>query len=223
MSARVQRLRLTYARGLPQRYVGHLDMLRFWERALRRARLPVAYSEGFTPHPQIALGPPLGVGMTGRAELIDVFLHTRVPVDEARALIAAQMPAGVTIEGAKEVDLAAPALQAQVNAAEYRFLLTEGADLDAVVERIAYLLASSSLPWEHQRDKETRRYDLRPLVLTLALDRDAEDGAAIQARLRAEERATARPDQVALALGVAENVRLIERTALILAAAASTR
>ena len=223
MSARVQRLRLTYARGLPQRYVSHLDMLRFWERALRRAHLPVAYSEGFTPHPQIALGPPLGVGMTGRAELIDIFLHTPIAPGEARERVAAQMPAGVTIASAEEIEMAAPALQAQVRAAEYRFLLAAHADLGAVDDRIAAFLASSSVPWEHQRDKETRRYDLRPLVLTLALDREDNGGPAVLARLRAEEGATARPDQVALALGIADEVRLIERAALILAAATPAR
>lgn len=223
MSARVQRLRLTYARGLPQRYVSHLDMLRFWERALRRAHLPVAYSEGFTPHPQIALGPPLGVGMTGRAELIDIFLHTPVAPDEVRDRVAAQMPEGVTIASSEEVPLAAPALQAQVRATEYRFLLTADADLAGVEERIAGFLASSSVPWEHQRDKETRRYDLRPLVLSLVLQRGAADGPAVIARLRAEEGATARPDQVALALGIADRVHLIERSALILASATTAR
>jgi radical SAM-linked protein len=225
MSAKVQRLRLTYARGLPQRYVSHLDMMRFWERALRRAQLPIAYSEGFSPHAQITLGPPLGVGMTGRAEMLDLFLHTPVPATEARERIQAQLPAGVEISSAEEVELGAPSLQASLRAIDYRFYLNETADLDAIVERIAFFLASSSVPWEHQRDKETRRYDLRPLVLTLNLEREDEAGAeaVVAARLRAEESGTARPDQVALALGIADEVRLIERAALIVATPAPSR
>ena len=223
MSAKVQRLRLTYARGLPQRYVSHLDMMRFWERALRRAQLPISYSEGFSPHAQITLGPPLGVGMTGRAEMLDIFLHTPLPPADARARIQAQLPVGVEINAAAEIEPGAPSLQAQLRAIDYRFYLDDAADLDAIVERIAFFLASSSVPWEHQRDKETRRYDLRPLVLALSLDRDGADGPVLEARLRAEESGTARPDQVALALDIAAHVRLIERAALIVASPAGTR
>jgi len=223
MSAKVQRLRITYARGLPQRYVSHLDMIRFWERALRRARLPVAYSEGFTPHPQIALGPPLGLGMTGRAELLDVFLSERVLPDAAAAQLREQMPQGIEIVALEEVPLEGPALQALVRAADYRMYLRPDADLDAVFERIAFFLASTTVPWEHQREKEIRRYDLRPLVLTLLLDRDAETGPAVLARLRAEEGATARPDQVARALEIADDVTLIERVGIVLATPAAPR
>src|SRR6059058_4355063 len=98
MSARVQRLRVRYARGPEVRYVSHLDMMRFWERALRRAHVPVAYSEGFTPHPQINLGAPLSVGMTSRAELLDVFLARPMAADELRRALEAQMPAGMQID-----------------------------------------------------------------------------------------------------------------------------
>ena len=56
------------------KYITHLDMMRFWERALRRADVPLAYSEGFSPHAQISLAAPLAVGTTSEAELMDVFL-----------------------------------------------------------------------------------------------------------------------------------------------------
>ncbi|MFN8557816.1 MAG: TIGR03936 family radical SAM-associated protein [Dehalococcoidia bacterium] len=52
----LQRLRVTFSRGEPLRFISHLDLMRFWERALRRAGLVIAYSEGFSPHPRIALG-----------------------------------------------------------------------------------------------------------------------------------------------------------------------
>ena len=58
---KVQRLRVTFTRGEQVKYITHLDLMRFWERALRRAEIPVAYSEGFSPHPQLALAAPLAV------------------------------------------------------------------------------------------------------------------------------------------------------------------
>ena len=74
MSAKLQRLRVTFTRGEEMKYITHLDLMRFWERALRRAELPVAYSEGFSPHAQIALAAPLPVGTTSDCELMDVFM-----------------------------------------------------------------------------------------------------------------------------------------------------
>lgn len=216
MSLKVQRLRASYARGPQLRFVSHLDMMRFWERALRRAHLPVSYSEGFTPHAQIALGAPLSVGMTGRAELLDVFLSEALPPHEFRTRLQAQLPVGLELRSVCEVPLSQPAIQAELRAAEYAIALRAGTDLDAAQAHIDTLLASASLPWEHRREKDTKRYDLRPLVLALRLERH--DGAGVVvARLRAEEGGTGRPDQVASALALADAVVGIERTALFLA------
>src|SRR5579883_1257909 len=118
MSAKVQRLRVQYARGRELQYVGHLDMLRFWERTLRRAHAPVAYSEGFTPHPQINLGAPLAVGQTGRAELIDVFLADAWPPERFRQALTPQLPPGLSITHVVSVPLEEPSLQSQLRAAE---------------------------------------------------------------------------------------------------------
>ncbi|MCL4464985.1 MAG: TIGR03936 family radical SAM-associated protein, partial [Chloroflexi bacterium] len=75
----VQRLRVSFSRGEAAKYVSHLDLARLWERALRRARLPVAYSAGFTPHARLAFAAPLAVGITASAELVDVYLSELVP------------------------------------------------------------------------------------------------------------------------------------------------
>jgi radical SAM-linked protein len=216
VSAKVQRLRVTYARGPQLRFVSHLDMMRFWERALRRAKLPVSYSEGFTPHAQIALGAPLSVGMTGRAELLDVFLHEVVSPEEFRGRLQQQVPAGVALQSVSELSLAWPAIQAQLRSAEYEIALRSEADVEAAAARIDALLASESFPWEHRREKDTKRYDLRPLVMDLRLERRGESSFMI-AHLRAEEAATGRPDQLAAALGLAHAVAAIERVRLVLA------
>ena len=60
----MQRLRATFSRGERTKYITHLDLMRFWERAFRRARVPIAHSEGFRPHPRFALAAPLPVGVT---------------------------------------------------------------------------------------------------------------------------------------------------------------
>src|SRR5262245_47349927 len=116
---KVQRIRITFGRGDDMKYVTHLDMMRFWERALRRADVPVAYSEGFSPHAQISLAAPLAVGVTSEAELMDVYLAEAMTTKELLATVSVQLPRGVSVVSAHEVGMALPSLQADVRFAEY--------------------------------------------------------------------------------------------------------
>jgi radical SAM-linked protein len=214
---KAQRLRVTFSRGAPLRFLSHLDLMRFWERALRRAGLVVAYSEGFSPHPQIALGAPLPLGTTGEAELMDVVLAESVDPDEFVGRLRLQLPAGVGVLRAQDVPFSLPSIQSQLRAADWRVTLAEGTDPERVREMVAGLLARASVPWEHQREKETKRFDLRPLVDWIRVVE--EPGAPVLVmRLRAEPGATGRPDQVCAALGLPPPARM-HRVALILDAA----
>ena len=211
---RVQRLRVTFARGEPLRFISHLDLQRFWERALRRAGVAVAYTEGFTPHPMIALGSPLPLGITGGAELLDVVLSERTDPEQFRIRLQDKLPDGVAISQVREAPLDAPSIQSQLCAAEFQLTLPPGADPDNVERSVAGLMAAESWPMEQQREKGVKRYDLRPLIEWLRLDRAA-DPPVLLMRLRAEPSATGRADQVASALGLSDAVR-IHRLGLIL-------
>lgn len=116
---KAQRVRITFARGDETKYITHLDLMRFWERALRRAEIPVAYSEGFSPHAQLSMAAPLAVGTTSEAELMDVYLAEAMPPAALMRQMSAQLPVGLSIVAAEEVGMALPALQADVRAAEY--------------------------------------------------------------------------------------------------------
>jgi radical SAM-linked protein len=216
MSVRAQRLRITYSRGSQVQYVGHLDMMRFWERVLRRSKAPISYSEGFSPHAQIAMIAPLSVGMTGRAELIDVFLAEPMQPGEFWDRLQACLPPGITIIAVEDVPLAEPSLQSQLRAVEYEITLLQELDIVGVERRIAALLAAESFPWVHRREKQSKEYDLRPLVQDLQLVR--RDGRYVLiARLKAEDSGTGRADQLAAALELSDGIAHAERTALLLA------
>ncbi len=210
---RVQRLRVTFGRGATLRYITHLDLMRFWERALRRARIELAYSEGFSPHPQISLAAPLSVGVTSRAEVMDVFLAKWVRPREFIIALSRQMPPGLHILSVEEVPLGLPSIQSQMAAAEYEAILPPDAALGAIERRVADFLARDSVPWQHMREREVRSYDLRPLVYALALRTDAPP-AVLWMRLRADNDASGRPDQVLAALDLPGLP--LERTALLL-------
>src|SRR5512137_2011434 len=117
------RIRLTFAKQGALRYTGHLDLHKIWERATRRANLPLAYSQGFHPQPKIQIAAALPLGFLGREEIVDIWLEaddTRLP-----SLVSIQpaAPPGLTILRVEQVDERGPALQTQVAAAEYEVTL----------------------------------------------------------------------------------------------------
>lgn len=209
--------------------------MRFWERALRRAELPVAYSEGFSPHAQLAMAAPLPVGTTSDAELMDVFMAESVAPKTLIQSLIPQLPEGLSIVSAEEVGMALPALQADVRFAEYevrvaatrceRAVETEGwaveagADVASVVDRF---LAAETIPWEHKREDEMKSYDIRAQVEEIAIAAREEDALRLTLRLKNDSSGSGRPEQVMLALGLPSPIR-IHRTKLILAGASPAR
>jgi radical SAM-linked protein len=217
---KIQRLRVTFSRGDELKYVTHLDMMRFWERALRRASVPVAYSEGFSPHAQIALAAPLAVGTTSDAELMDVFLSERMPPRGFVERVTPQLPPSVRIVRAEEAGLTLPSLQAELRAAEYEVDMQD-ADPARAEEAVRRFLAAETIPWQHKREDEVRSYDIRPLVFELA-SQPIEGGVRLQMLLRSDSGGSGRPEQVAAALGLPPPAR-IHRTRLVLASKSPVR
>lgn len=211
----MQRLRLKFGRGEELKFLSHLDLMRLWERALRRAGLPLAYSEGFTPHPRISLAAPLSVGVTSQAELMDVFLSRWVSPHSLVAQAKRQLPDGLDLLEAWPVGLNVPSLQSQVRFAEYKVEVDTGEGTQEVQAAIRSLLSVKELPWHHFRDTGARYYDLRALVDFLWLI-DCQDALCVLGmKLRCDARGTGRPEQVAKALGFSQRPKSIHRTNLI--------
>ena len=210
----MQRLRFTFARGDELKYVSHLDLARLWERALRRAGLPLAYSAGFTPHARISFALPLAVGVTGGAELVEVYFVEAVAPAEAQRRLAAQLPRGLSVLAVAEEDAAAPSLQARVRAADYVVGFPEGAP--GLVEAVGALLARDSVLYERQRGGAAKKLDLRPYVESLVVG-EVGGRPALTMRLRVDAAGAARPDEVLSALGLAGRPARIHRVGLHLA------
>ena len=217
---KAQRLRVTFTRGEDLKYITHLDLMRFWERALRRAGIPVAYSEGFSPHAQISLAAPLPVGTTSDGELMDVFLERPMAPADVMSGAAPQLPPAIEVRSAEEVGLALPSLQADVRFAEYDVdVAAEPADARAAVERF---LAAESVPWEHKRESETRSYDIRAFVADVTVSEAAPGVVRLRMRLRNDNSGSGRADQVVAALGFGAPLR-VHRTRLVLAGTSPAR
>jgi radical SAM-linked protein len=204
------RARITFSKTGALRYIGHLDLQTLWERAARRAGLPLAYSHGFHPQPKINFASPLPLGFSSRAEVLDMRLQSEVELGDLPRRLEAALPPGIRILGVLEVDEAAPALQTQVQAADYEVSLIEVADAAALEQAARRLMEATSLP----RTRRGKPYDLRPLIEELRVE-SAGGALKILMRLSAREAATGRPEEVLDELGIAAGHARIERSRLI--------
>jgi len=212
----MQRLRIRFCREEEVKFISHLDIMRLWQRALHRAGLPLAYSEGFSPHPKISLAAPLQVGVTSQAELMDVSCTKWVSPHFFTNAVNQQLPPGIKILQVYAIAPTMPSLQSQVSHSEYEVQIETEKDKPGVESALASLLAAKKLPWHHERDTGTRNYDLRALIDKLWLIDWHKGSCAIGMRLRCDNTGSGRPEQVAAALGFANHPKSIHRTKLIL-------
>lgn len=213
----VQRLHIRFAAEGPLKYVSHLDLMRVWERVCKRAGLPLATSHGFSPRPKIALAAPLAVGATSEAELLDLLLTARVDIGETMNDLSRELTPGLRILELREGPLKQSSLQSMLRAASYAVEVPDRRSPSEWRLAIDELLARDEIPWSHQRGKETKSYDLRPLILAIELGSVSDGVAALSMHLRNDERGAGRPEQVLLALGATEEPTRLHRTAIELA------
>lgn len=212
----MQRLRLRFGRGEEVKYIAHLDIVRFWERAFRRAGIPLAYSQGFTPHPRISLAAPLAVGITSEAELMDTWLNKWLPPQSFMMKVKSQLPRGFDIFDAWEPGLNAPSLQSCLISAEYYVELSTEKSKPEVEASLSSLLQTKELPWHHSRGSKMHFYDLRALIDDLWLVSYHGSLYVLGMRLRHDANGSGRPEQVVAALGFSQYPESIHRTKLIL-------
>lgn len=199
------RLQITFSKQGPLRYTGHLDLHRLWERAARRAELPLAYSQGFHPQPKMNLAAALPLGFSSRCEILDLKLEQEVPLAGLRERLNETLPAGIQVIDIEQVDERAPTLQTQVLSAAYEVRGIEAGFGSEVKRSIEAVLAAESI----LRTRRGKEYDLRPLIEELELVDDK-----IMMRLAAREGATGRPEEVLDALGIPFDETRIERIKL---------
>ncbi len=209
----MRRFRLTFTKGDEVRYVSHLDLMRTWERILRRARLKVAHTQGFNPRPRLVFAAPLPVAVTSDAELLDVVLDDDLSPEDFIERVRLALCPGVRLLAVEEVALDAPQVMASVLSADYAVDVT-GSDLDDLVKGF---LAREAVPYERTRKGQTKQADMRSSVLRLWVEGQGRLGM----RLRLDvEGAAVRPEEVVAALGGGVGVKRVHRTQLQLKEAA---
>jgi radical SAM-linked protein len=189
-----QRLRITFGKVGSQKYIGHLDLAKTWERILRRADLGLAYSQGYNARPRMQLAAALPLGVTSEGELLDIWLERPASIDGLAEHLMSVSPPGLPIHKIEEISLKSPPMQTLLESCTYLISPVEEIDIDDLRRRVRGLMTQTRLIRTH-RDKP---YDLRPLIYTM----DVNDEGQIRVEVVLSEQGTARTDELLDALGL---------------------
>lgn len=205
------RLRITFEKNESMRFTSHLDLHRAWERTVRRAGLPLAYSHGFNPRPKLNLASALPLGFTSDCELIDIWLESKMPVEDIKSALESAQPPGLKILDIEVIRLDAPKLQKQVQSSE--FLITILDFIPDLANKLKTLLEADSII----RTRRGKDYDLRNLIEDVSyLSTSDESHQQFSLLLKTQANATGRPDEVLAELDIPIQTAKIKRTQIFL-------
>lgn len=158
-------IRARFIRGEEVKYISHLDMMKMFERALRRSRIPIYYSQGFNPHPQIVFGLPLSVGVTSDAEYVDFELSDDMEPKQFVEALNKQMPEGLKLTEAK-VRTTKSNIMASISKATYEVLVTiaQNPEIEEVRENILTFLENKEIFIKKESKGKVRNVDIRPMI-----------------------------------------------------------
>ncbi len=160
--------RIGFTKETAVQYISHLDLLKLFQRAIRRAALPIAYSEGFNPHPKMSFASALKLGVTSEDEMLDLELTCEIDPLQLVDQLQEEMPVGIRIKRAEMIPDLAPSGMAVVNAAEYMITFCDASCnlkhiWDSLWERSEILVLRNTKHGD-------RWVNIRPLVFSGAIE-----------------------------------------------------
>ncbi len=170
------------------RFISHLDLQRFFQRAVNRTGLPIAWSQGFNPHPVMSFGSALALGWTSEYEVLDVKLSAPMGRKRTEEAVRAALPEDLPVYEARMVDDRHPAPMSLVRMSDYRVRL-EGEGAEAVLAQASAFMALEHVTAVKKTKSGEKEIDARPLVLDLK-----PTSGGFDARLMLTERDSIKPE-----------------------------
>jgi len=191
----IQRIRVRFQKRGELKAISHLDLMRSFERALRRTGMPLRMSEGFNPRPRISFPTPLGVGMEGLNEVMEFELADWVYPPEVERRLREQLPNGLEL---LSVSVADPGKSAQGKEATYEIAPAPELAKDPRLSEgsLKALLAREDIPVKRIRKGREKSVNVRPFVLDLT-----RRGEKVALRVKADSKGSTRPEEILGALG----------------------
>lgn len=160
------KIRFQFKRGEELKYIGHLDVMRLFERAFKRAGIPVTHSQGFNPRPHIVFAQPMPLGLSSDGEFADVELDIRYELDNFLEKLNAALPDGIKVVDARE-NTGNKNIMAIVEAARYRIDFNAPGNLD-IESIISNVLSRDRIIVLKKTKSGEREFDIRPLIYELS-------------------------------------------------------
>ncbi len=158
--------RLVYSKEGLIKFISHLDLIRLWQRAFRRAGLPIEMSQGFSPHPIISFGPPLPVGVAGCREMLDVSLLHRYDPDEIKMRLESNLPAGIAVQDVSPVGKRVASLCTEMDQATYEVVFEKRHEGE-LRTRVAAINAAQELIVSKKTKRGSGYRNIKPLIREL--------------------------------------------------------
>jgi radical SAM-linked protein len=192
--------RVRFTKTGRMRFLSHHDLMRLFERALRRTGLPLRMTEGYNPHPVIAFPTALGLGIESLDEILEFELTSWTSPKGIEKALGEQLPEGVTVASAEAFDRKQ---RSYVNFVEYQASCP--GQVEGIDARIRAFLALKECPVERVSDKGSKTVEIRQYVMALDAENDQ-----LYLRIRITDQGTAKPEEVLRSIGVKvdETVRL---------------
>jgi radical SAM-linked protein len=171
----VQRIRIKYAKRGPLRFTSHRDFARAFERAIRRAGVPIAYSQGFTPHPKISYASAAPTGVASEAEYLEIGLQSAVEPDALVEALDAALSPGLDILAAVVAPEGGPSLADRITTAHWSIELP-GVNRDTAAAAVQAFLDAPEVMVERMTKQGRRHFDARAAVVSIIVGSSAEPG-----------------------------------------------
>lgn len=140
-------------------YIGHLDLKAVFERALKRAELPLLYTQGFNPRPMLVFALPLGVGIDTEGDYLDVSMEVPVDPEEYIARLNAELPDGLRVLHAVSIDEPKNSLMSVVTCAEYRI------EAPGITDKVLKIFGRDQVETTKKSKGREVKVDIRPLLI----------------------------------------------------------
>lgn len=209
MSSSPQRIRVQFSKQGNLRFIGHLDLQRLFERALRRSALPLRYSQGFHPKVRLNLASALPLGFSSRHELLDFWLDEPKNLAEIQTDLQKALPADINIVSVWEVPNANPSLQGALRSSEFEISFPSDYSLENLQSILQSLLGQPSLKVE--RRGKTQLFQSTVEEVTWL---ESPEGNILRIQMSAMPGCNGRPDDLLKLMGIDPSECKIERSNL---------
>ncbi|WP_026891349.1 TIGR03936 family radical SAM-associated protein [Lacrimispora aerotolerans] len=167
------KVRIKFIKHGPVKFIGHLDIMRYFQKAIRRAEIDIKYSEGFSPHQVMSFAAPLGVGLTSNGEYMDIEVNSMTDTKTMMDQLNAVMVEGISVTDCHVLDERAKNAMSLVAAADYTLTFREGkepADLESFFQGLSEFMKQSEILITKKTKKGEKEVDIKTGIYELSVD-----------------------------------------------------